>query len=415
MVTQALETLALVEISQGHPQSAGRLLAAATAMRMRMGTPNRPVDQFAVDYARGSVRAQLGTDTFAAMQAEAATAPPNQFLRAIPFAAAFSNTPAPSPAEPAQTLAHIDLGLAQEVPALYGRTAELARLSQWAQTDRCRLISLVGIGGIGKSSLAVTFARQAAAYFDVIIFRSLGEAPPLPDLLDQLIHRLSVQQIVAPPHLSEKLGLLVDLLRQSRCLLILDNLETLYQAGTTAGQFLPGYEPYGHLLQRLGQTAHKSCVILTSRERPAELAALESPNSLVRTLQLTGLPEEACRALLADQGLTGTTGDAAALGRRYDGNPLALKLVADPIRVLFSSDIAAFLSEASLFFEGVGQLLFQQIKRASRLEQTLLTWLAISSEPVGLDQVMKGLIGGASRAAVLVALHDLWRRNLIER
>jgi hypothetical protein len=82
------------------------------------------------------------------------------------------------------------------------------------------------------------------------------------------------------------------------------------------------------------------------------------------------LPEEACRALLADQELAGTAGDAAALAQLYDGNPLALKLVAEPIRALFRRGIAAFLSDGSLFFDGVGRLLAQQIGHASVLERT---------------------------------------------
>jgi WD40 repeat protein len=132
-------------------------------------------------------------------------------------------------------------------------------------------------------------------------------------------------------------------------------------------------------------------------------------------MRVTGLPEEACRTLLADQSLTGMPGDAAALARRYGGNPLALKLVTEPIRVLFSGDIAAFLSKGTVFFEGVGQLLEQQINRASILEQALLVWLAIGRESVGLNQLMGNLREGSSRAAVLAALHALWRRNLIER
>ena len=298
---------------------------------------------------------------------------------------------------------------------MYGRAGELVTLTRWALADRCRVITLAGIGGIGKTSLAITLARQVAPHFDRVVFRSLGEAPPFPELLDQLIHSLAARQVAAPPLPADKLALLFKLLRETRCLLILDNLETLLQAGTAEARYLAGYEQYGTFFKSLGETAHQSCLVLTSRERLPELVALESSPAPLRTMQVTGLAEAACRALLAEQELAGTAGDVAALARRYGGNPLALKLVAEPIRALFGGDITAFLTEGLLFFDGVGQLLAQQISRASVLEQALLTWLAIGREPVALDQLMRDLAGGASRSVVLAALHSLWRRNLIER
>lgn len=324
---------------------------------------------------------------------------------------------------PRHASSRIDWGLAQDVPVLYGRAAELATLTQWVMTDRCRLITLVGIGGIGKSSLAIALARQLAPHFAAVVFRSLGEAPPLDDWLDQLIHTVAAQATVIPQALSAKIVLLIELLRQARCLLILDNLETLRQAGTPDAHYLAGYEAYGTLFKILGETAHQSCLLLTSREQLSELSMLEGPHAAVRSLRLTGLTEDACRALIADQALTGSAADVAALAQRFDGNPLALKLVAEPVQALFGGNMAAFLREGTLFFTGVGDLLEQQISRASPLEQALLTWLAIEREPVPLERLMSDLshprrptqAGSLNRTAVLAALHALWRRNLIER
>src|SRR6266508_4118479 len=47
----------------------------------------------------------------------------------------------------------VDWGEAIDVPALYGRETELASLEQWVLADRCRVVALLGLGGIGKSSL----------------------------------------------------------------------------------------------------------------------------------------------------------------------------------------------------------------------------------------------------------------------
>ncbi len=68
---------------------------------------------------------------------------------------------------------------ALDVPSFYGRQPELALLSQWVVQERCRMVSVLGVGGIGKSALAVTLMRRVAERFEVVLFRSLRDAPPV--------------------------------------------------------------------------------------------------------------------------------------------------------------------------------------------------------------------------------------------
>jgi hypothetical protein len=49
------------------------------------------------------------------------------------------------------------------------------------------------------------------------------------------------------------LSLLIRYLQQHRCLLILDNAESILQSGERAGQYREGFAGYGELLRRIGE------------------------------------------------------------------------------------------------------------------------------------------------------------------
>jgi hypothetical protein len=64
-----------------------------------------------------------------------------------------------------------------------------------------------------------------------------------------------------PSSLEQRINQLVGRLQERRCLLVLDNLETLLQEGDPEGNYLPGYQGYGRLIERLGESAHRSCAV----------------------------------------------------------------------------------------------------------------------------------------------------------
>ncbi|QYO64361.1 NB-ARC domain-containing protein [Leptolyngbya sp. 7M] len=256
-----------------------------------------------------------------------------------------------------------DWGEAIDVSVFYGCTSELEILTEWVVQDQCRLITLLGMGGIGKSSLAAKVANQVQDAFELVIWRSLRNAPPLENLLSDVLPFLSQQQDSrAEPHR------LLHWLRTHRCLVILDNVETILQAGR-AGQYQPNYEAYGDLFRLIGESVHQSCVILTSREKPAEVAMMESTQ--VRSLSLNGSQDTAL-ALIESKGLSGTEAEKRQLCTVYNHNPLALKIVAASIQNLFGSKIHAFLQAEAIVFSGIRRLLDQQFERLSELEKTIM-------------------------------------------
>src|SRR5204863_1320208 len=98
------------------------------------------------------------------------------------------------------------------------------------------------------------------------------------------------------------------------------------QGGSYAGQFREGYEGYGKLLQQVGQIRHQSCLLLTSREKPKEVAALEGASGSVHSQPLAGLISVEGQEILKNKGLSGVDETFTDLIHRYSGNPLALKL-----------------------------------------------------------------------------------------
>ncbi|OUL23046.1 hypothetical protein BV378_24525 [Nostoc sp. RF31YmG] len=313
-----------------------------------------------------------------------------------------------------------DFHEAPDVPVFFGRESELDLLKQWVIQEHCRLVTIFGMGGIGKTALAIKLAHKIQDYqneFKYVIWRSLRHAPTVEEILTEVIGFFSKDQETKIEWSDVTTGILqlIVYLRKYRCLLVLDNVETILLGGDCTGDYREGYEAYGELFRQIGEMPHQSCLLLTSRESLREIVTLEGDQLKVRSLQLNGLEHIAAKNIFAGKGdFFGSEEDWQILINHYTGNPLALKIVATTIQEVFGGNIAEFINQGiSLFVGNIRNLLEQHFNRLSDLEKEILYWLAINFKPTSFSELQADIISGASQIELIEALESLRRRALI--
>lgn len=312
----------------------------------------------------------------------------------------------------------LDWGEAIFNSVFYGRKEELTKLERWILNEHCQLVALLGIGGIGKTTLSVKLGQQIQDNFEYVIWRSLREAPPVTIILSNLIQFLSDEQQTEsnlPESFSVRVSRLLYYLQNHRCLVILDNAESILRSGSRAGLYREGYEEYGEFLRRIGETTHQSCLILTSREKPKEVALLEGQTIPVRSLPLSGLKVAEGQEILKLKGLSAVEDEWKVMIERYAGNPLALKIVATTIQDIFGGNVTEFLQQDTAVFGDIRDVLEQQFERLSDLEKDIMYWLAINRESVTLSELRDDIISPIAQSKLLEAIESLGRRSLIEK
>jgi hypothetical protein len=316
---------------------------------------------------------------------------------AIADADSFSHEPV---ADIANSTPYLDWYEAPDVEHFYGREPELAQLERWITQEQCKVVTVTGLPGIGKTALALALVDRIQTQFAGLIWKSLHVTPSITTLLDSLLNTLGQP---ATHNIQQNIQQLVKLLRQRQYLLILDGLDAVSEQDK---------DQYIYFIQQLNRNPYKSCIVITSRKKLSiELNTIHSCS-----LALKGLSETNALQLLHFKQVTGSIVELKALIRLYSGHPLALKLVIPFIQSVFDGNTHAFLSQNTVLIgHHLQTILKQQFAQLSAVERDIIYWLAIWQEPISLCRLQSHLLSSVDSAELIESIAGLEQRSLLEK
>ncbi len=298
---------------------------------------------------------------------------------------------------------------------LIGRQQELAALKQLLEDPQCRMVTLFGPGGIGKTRLAIETAyKQKESYLDGVYFVSLASVNSPTFMIPAIAGQLGVFiQGQIDPRLQ-----LLNYLKSKNILLLLDNLEHL----------LTGIDLLAEILERSPRVQ----LLVTSRERlnlqgewvfeinglPVPAANTDPNAAEYGSMQL--FIQSAGRNVANFELQKDDLPSIVRICQAVEGMPLGIELAAAWVPVLSCREIAQEI-ESSLDFLTTTTRDIPERQRSLRAAFNH-SWNLLSEEERGLLQKLSVFQGCFSRNAAqevaganLLSLLGLVSKSLLRR
>lgn len=332
-----------------------------------------------------------------------------------------ADAPTPAPALPTAlpaTVTALPIRVPTPSTPLVGREAELARIAQLLADPACRLLTLVGLGGVGKTRLAIgaatTAATQSTTFRDGVYFVALAGVDAVAYIAPTIAKTFQLSLAGAADPQTQVL----QFLRDRRLLLVLDNFEHLREGA--------------EWLAEVVQMAPGVKIVITSRQ---QLNLLGEWVFVVESLPVpTGLQEsqltansamalflQSARRISPQFAVTAANQRAIVrICQLVEGMPLALELAATWVRLLSCDEIVQEL-EQNLDFLAVTMRDLPDRHRSLRAVFAH-SWRLLSAEEQGVLRRLAVFRGSFSREAMhsvtgasLPLLAGLMTQSLVQR
>src|SRR5262249_11094821 len=225
---------------------------------------------------------------------------------------------------------------------LVGRAGELDQLAAWLTRPDCRLITLVGTGGVGKTGLALELARaHLASFSDGVYFVSLAPLASADALASAIVRALDLAV-----QAGDLTAALVRALRHKQILLVLDNFEHLLDGVGLVLELLqaaPGLRIVATSRERLNVRGEQCYAVQGLEYKPSATATDVAPPAVRLFAQSAQRVQPEFSVSEAN------LPELMRIGRLTLGMPLALELAAAWVELLPLAEIAAQIERSADF------------------------------------------------------------------
>ncbi|MFB2891600.1 CHAT domain-containing protein [Aerosakkonemataceae cyanobacterium BLCC-F50] len=289
----------------------------------------------------------------------------------------------------------------------FGRTEELNNLENLLNERKYSLINLVGMAGIGKSSLAAKFTEKIKNRFKYVVWKDMRIASSLENTINSLLNFFSAESNLSYSYAStDKIQRLIEFFKYNNCLVIFDNLTDILDESQSY-IYKKDWQEFDHLLQQLIKSErNQSIVLVTSDECPYSFSKMPIESRLYKKFNVPGLNLQDVRnwlealQLYLQTGYLDTDPQHEYLWERfvnyYGGNPSLLEIVAKFIEESNDGKISRLIN----YQDGSQYSLLEKIQvhldrqfRIDDIEKKILYLIAINVEPLTLQQIKIAIPG----------------------
>lgn len=274
--------------------------------------------------------------------------------------------------------------IAPDIPNFQGRELELALIAKWSDNPNCRFIMMTGMIGCGKTTLAIKAAEMLKEKFHRVIYLSMSNSLDLKNSVEFCLHSLDPNLETS----SDINKLLVDLtlyLKKYRCLIVLDDLDSIVEFKQMASYYRSGCEKHAQFLRCLITTNHQSLVVASSHSSIKQLNYYSTKK--VKFLPLKGMTSENLWSIFRSEiSIDISQRTWEQICEYYQYNPELIKIVVSNLEYLPVCDSNIY-DKYVPYIEEIDILLQEELESLDEIGKEIIYWLSFNLENYTLDKL----------------------------